>query len=106
MLRANSWVRVLVCVVAVIWMGLSISRGANLPSTGLVGVVKSTDGKPIERVAVSAQGHGKTFSTSVYTDRDGEYYFPPLETGQYRIRAQAVGFEQGRAAQAISPGKK
>ena len=104
--RFHSWFRILGFLVVLLWVGLPVSQTATLPSTGLMGTVKSLDGKPMEGVAVSAQGQGKTFSTSVYTNRDGEYYFPPLDAGQYRIWAQAVGFEAARSEQAISPGKR
>jgi len=82
------------------------SKAAPAPSTGLVGTVKSSDGKPMEGVTVSARAQDKNTTTSVYTDQKGEYYFPPLDAGQYRIWAQAVGFELTRTEQAITPGKK
>ncbi|OFW27504.1 MAG: hypothetical protein A3J28_01695 [Acidobacteria bacterium RIFCSPLOWO2_12_FULL_60_22] len=104
--RFNRLGRILGLLVALLWVRLPASQSAPLPSTGLMGTVKSSDGKPLEGVAVSAQAEGKTFTTSVFTNRDGEYYFPPLEGGQYRIRAQAVGFEIARGDQAITSGKK
>ncbi len=102
----NGFVRVLCFLAAVFWVGLPVSQTASLPSAGLMGTVKSSDGKPLEGVAVSARAKDKTFSTSVYTNQDGEYFFPPLDDGQYRIWAQAVGFEMARSEQAISSGKK
>lgn len=72
-------------------------RGDTTGGEGLRGTVKSSDGKPMEGVSVSAQGQGKTFTTSVFSDSSGEYYFPPLESGNYRVWAQAVGFEADRS---------
>src|SRR5262245_33287309 len=67
----------------------------------LSGTIKSATGKPLGGVAVSAQPDGKTFTKSVYSDENGEFYFPPFEApfqpGKYRVWAQAVGFERANA---------
>ena len=92
-----------------LWVGVPVSsqnRTGSLPSTGLMGTVKSSDGKPLEGVPVSAKAQGSTMTTSVWTNQNGDYYFPPLPDGQYRIWAQAVGFEFTRAEQAVASGKK
>ena len=86
--------------------GLSATQVASLPSTGLMGTVRSSEGKPLEGVPVSAKAQGSTITTSVYTNQNGEYYFPPLLDGQYRIWAQAVGFELARSEQMVSSGRK
>src|ERR1019366_587907 len=52
-----------------------------------------TDGKPLEGVGVSARNSSKTYTTTVYTNQAGIYSFPQLEEGQYKIWAQAVGFD-------------
>ena len=57
----------------------------------------STDARPLEGIAVSARAHGKTYTTTVFTDEEGKYYFPPMQSGHYQLWAQAVGFETGRA---------
>ena len=79
-------------------------QGAS-DSEGLRGTVKSSDGSLLEGVAVSAQGQGKTFTTSVYTNQDGAYYFPPLESGAYRVWAQAVGFDADRSELTVASGE-
>jgi virginiamycin B lyase len=86
--------------------GHSAAQTASLSDTGLTGTVKSSDGKPLEGISVSAKAQGSTITTSVYTNQNGEYYFPPLPKGQYRIWAQAVGFELTRTEDLISSGKK
>lgn len=100
--------RFIVCLVAVMSVvaasGLStMARSPAQPrssgatsDTMLFGTVKSAGGQLLEGVVVSARGDGKHITTSVYTDDRGRYYFPPLEKGQYRVWAQAVGFETGR----------
>ncbi len=91
---------------ACLWLGLPDSlQTQTLPGGGLTGTVKSFDGKPMEGVAVSARAQGKTVTTSVWTNQNGEYDFPPLEDGQYRIWAQATGFDRGLSEQAVTPGK-
>jgi virginiamycin B lyase len=91
---------------AVLWMSLPLLRSAALPSTGLAGAVKSSDGKPLEGVAISARGEDANFSVSVFTNHAGEYYFPSLTDGRYRVWAQAVGYETARGEQAIVSGKR
>ena len=55
-------------------------------------------------VTVSAKAEGATITTSVYTDESGNYYFPPLPDGKYRVWAQALKFET-RARQRVALGK-
>jgi len=102
--RMGGLFRMMGFLTALFWVGLAASHSANLPSTGLVGTVKSSDGKPLEGVAISARASDKTFTTSVYTNQEGEYYFPSLADGQYRVWAQAVGFDIARAEQTIATG--
>ena len=47
----------------------------------LSGAVKSLEGNPLEGVTVSIRGEGKTFVTSVFTNQQGIYVFPPVEKG-------------------------
>ena len=47
--------------------------------SALSGSVKSSDGKPLEGVGVSARGASETFTTTVYTDESGRYSFPADE---------------------------
>ena len=56
----------------------------------LTGTITSASGAPIEGVAVSAQVAGHALTTSVYTGADGRYFFPPMNSNDYRVWAQAV----------------
>ncbi len=68
----------------------------------LWGTITSTSGETLEGVTVSARSLGRNVTTSVFTDSDGEYYFPPLEAGRpYKVWAQAQAFEAGRADVAL-----
>jgi virginiamycin B lyase len=77
------------------------SRGSAV----IHGTVKSADGAAMEGVIVSARAAGRSFTTSVFTDRQGSYAFPSLDGGQYKVWAQAVGFEAGRAELAVAGGR-
>jgi virginiamycin B lyase len=79
----------------------------SAPATAILsGTVKSSDGKPLEGVGVSTRSAAETFTTTVYTDQSGRYSFPPLSSGQYKIWAQAVGFETAMADAVLAGGSK
>ena len=73
------------------------SAGKSTVPTLLLGNIHGVNGQAMEGVAVSARPVGGTVTTSVYTDEQGNYYFPVLSQGKYRVWTQAVGFEAGRA---------
>ena len=98
-------------LISIVWLtpaALSAGSTAAESPSGVVlaGKVTSSDGKPLEGVAVSAQAHNKTFTTTVYTDGKGEYFFPPLDDGRYRTWAQAVSFEAARAELNVEAGQE
>src|SRR5437588_251450 len=77
------------------------ASGAASPSSrsslsSLMGTIRDADGKLLNGVPVSAQASDQTFTTSVYTDDKGEYVFPTLPGGDYKVWAQAVGFSTAR----------
>ena len=69
---------------------------ASVTST-LAGSIRAADGKALDGVPVSAQAVDKTITTTVFTDEQGQYFFPTLESGPHRVWAQAVGYETARA---------
>ena len=87
---------ILITVAAIALRGISLAQAPS-SDTGLTGMVRSSEGKSLEGVGVSARAYNKTYTTTVYTDEDGKYFFPPLEQGSYQAWAQAVGFERGSA---------
>ena len=58
----------------------------------LSGAITSVAGEKLGGVTVSAKADGSTITTTVFTDSDGRYYFPPLPAGKYRVWAQALSF--------------
>jgi hypothetical protein len=43
-------------------------------------------------VTVSAKAEKSPITTSVFTDESGNYYFPPLPNGKYKVWAQALTY--------------
>src|SRR5499425_2275327 len=72
----------------------------------LAGAITSASGQKLEGVTVSAKRDGTTITTSVYTDQDGNYYFPPLADGKYQVWAQALGFETAKGSVDLSAVKR
>ena len=58
--------------------------------------ITSAAGEKLGGVTVSAKPAGGTVTTTVFTDENGDYYFPPLPAGKYRVWAQAVSFETAK----------
>ena len=77
--------------------GLWLTPVSYSSQTLLRGSVTSPDGGPLEGIAVSARANGTTYTTTVFTDEEGKYYFPPMQRGHYQLWAQAVGFKTARA---------
>lgn len=72
----------------------------------LSGAITASSGQKLDGVTVSAKMVGSTITTSVYTDADGNYYFPPMPAGKYSVWAQALGFEQNKAEVDLSANKR
>jgi streptogramin lyase len=75
----------------------SLGAPAGKSQPILNGIVRGPDGNPMEGVTVSAAAVNGTITASVFTDTQGHYYFPVAPAGKYRVWAQAVGYQAGRA---------
>jgi len=64
----------------------------------LTGSVASAAGQKLEGVLVSAKKEGSTITTNVYTDLNGEYFFPAMADGKYQVWAQSLGFKTAKGA--------
>src|SRR5262245_52135763 len=64
----------------------------------LGGAITSASGQKLEGVTVSAKRDGSTITTTVYSDQDGNYYFPPMADGKYQVWTNALGFETAKGA--------
>ena len=74
--------------------------------TLLSGTVKSADGTAMGGVTVSAKPDGGTITTTVFTDAGGQYYFPALPAGHYRVWAQALSFKTAKGEVDLSANLK
>jgi virginiamycin B lyase len=72
----------------------------------LSGTVSQVAGGKLDGVTVSAKKIGSTITTSVYTDADGNYYFPPMPDGSYKVWAQALGFARSDAEVNLTSAKR
>jgi streptogramin lyase len=72
----------------------------------LSGTIKSADGTALGGATVSARLDGSNIVTSVFADESGNYYFPPLATGKYKVWAQAITFDTGRGDVDLSAAKR
>jgi streptogramin lyase len=70
----------------------------------LSGTVVSANGEKMAGVTVSAKTG--TITTSVFTDKAGNFQFSPLPEGSYRVWAQALGYQTARTALDLSGDRK
>ncbi len=82
---------------AVVVAGLTtFAAPASAADELLSGTIASASGEKMGGVSVSAKAEGSVTTTTVYTDEAGEYYFPALPSGKYKVWAQAVSFETAK----------
>jgi hypothetical protein len=94
--RKRERVLITIAVVSAVWLTALFSTTSRAAGeTVLTGRITAASGGPMEGIIISARRFGRTFTTSVYTDAAGEYYFPHMEEGKYTIWAQAVGYDAG-----------
>ena len=74
--------------------------------TVLTGTIKSAAGEVLGGVTVSARAEGANVVTTVFTDEAGNYYFPPMADGKYKVWAQAITFDTGRGDIALGTAKR
>lgn len=75
---------------------LALATAPAFADAILSGAVTAASGEKMGGVTVSAKAEGSTITTTVFTDADGHYYFPPLPAGKYRVWAQALSFATGK----------
>jgi streptogramin lyase len=79
------------------FLSTAFAPGTALAADALLaGTITSVSGEKMGGVTVSAKADGATVTTTVFTDAAGNYYFPPLPTGKYRVWAQALSFETAK----------
>ena len=84
-------------LVAIASLAALVAPGAARAADALLaGTISAASGEKMGGVTVSAKPAGGTVTTTVFTDAAGDYYFPPLPAGKYRVWAQALSFETAR----------
>jgi streptogramin lyase len=76
---------------------LGLAGTAQAADQILSGAITSAAGQKLGGITVSAKREGSTITTNVYTDETGNYFFPALPAGKYRVWAQGLSFETGKA---------
>src|SRR5215510_13982657 len=79
---------------------------ASAADQQLSGSITGATGQKLDGVVVSAKKEGSTITTSVYTDAQGDYYFPAMPEGKYNVWAQALGFEQNKVSVDLNANKR
>ncbi len=74
------------------------SLSAQAADVVLSGTISSGSGQKMVGATVSAKQDGSSITTSVYTDEQGNYYFPPMPAGKYQVWAQTLSFEMTKNA--------
>src|SRR5499426_3844021 len=87
----------LATLIAIMGAAMGLAAGANAGDAILSGTITSAAGEKLGGVTVSAKPAGGTVTTTVFTDASGDYYFPPLPAGKYRVWAQAISFQTAKA---------
>src|SRR5215472_19044548 len=96
----------LLATAAAVVTGLVMTASAQAADQQLSGTITAASGQKLDGVPVSAKREGSTITTSVYTDAQGNYYFPPMAAGKYKVWAQALGFERNNADVDLSANKR
>jgi len=101
-IMTNLRCQLLASVASVVLVGAASTASADQLLTGSI---TSASGQKLEGVQVSAKMEGATITTSVYTDLNGEYFFPAMADGKYRVWAQALGFETSKGEVELTAAK-
>jgi len=96
--RVHFWLKFMALAAAVFAFAAFFPEIGHASPDGslLTGSIKSSAGAKMGGVTVSAKAEGSSITTSVFTDEEGAYYFPPMAAGQYQVWAQADGFDTAR----------
>ncbi len=92
--------------VAVAVLALVALTPARAADQILSGMVKSSSGEAMGGVTVSAKPADGTITTTVFTDEAGNYYFPPLPAGTYRVWAQALSYQTAKGEVDLAANRK
>ncbi|TAM81923.1 MAG: tetratricopeptide repeat protein [Acidobacteria bacterium] len=75
----------------VLWFALSIGLLAQTPGGFIAGTVRTIAGASIPHAEIIARSSGGQVVASVQTDDRGDFQFPPLQPGTYRLDVEFTG---------------
>jgi virginiamycin B lyase len=104
--RTTQCAALTVMMAATVALGTVFISGPLYADTLLSGTVKSSDGKAMGGVTVSAKPDGGTITTTVLTDDGGKFYFPSLPSGNYRVWAQALSYQTAKGTVELAANRK
>src|SRR5215467_4576217 len=84
--------RRLVCLCA-ITLSLAIPLGAQFQRGSIIGTISDQSNSMISTAKVTLKNLGTNEERSAVTDERGDYSFPSLLPGTYRVTAEAAGFK-------------
>jgi hypothetical protein len=93
MQNTNQFAVTIAIALAIIFGTMTFVPGAADADSLLTGAITSATGEKMDGVIVSVKAEGSTITTSVFTDESGNYYFPSLPDGKYRVWAQALTYQ-------------
>jgi virginiamycin B lyase len=93
-------------LIAIAALGAAFISTAHAADVVLSGAIKSAAGEKLGGVTVSAKGEGQPITATVFTDESGDYYFPPMPAGKYRVWAQALTFDIAKSSVDLSAAKR
>ena len=92
-----------ITALAAVLLALSFAAPVFAATTGLVRGKITVDGEPAASATVLIQGEGSLFRTT--TDAKGDYVFPQVPYGTYRVIAQVKGVPQLQVIVNVSSGR-
>lgn len=95
MQKTNQFTVAITTALTIIFGAMTFVPSAANADSLLTGAITSAGGEKMGGVTVSAKANKSTITTSVFTDDAGNYYFPPLPNGRYRLWAQALTYQTG-----------
>src|SRR5690242_17282836 len=89
---------------ALVFLFLSATSLAQVPSGGLRGVVRDESDAVIPKAEVSVTNSGTGFRVIAPTNSDGTYAITALPAGEYVVRINADGFRTSELRGIVSAG--
>src|SRR6266404_5286972 len=90
--------KIVIRVVAVVFVSLCLMLKAQAGEAGLSGIVKDSSGKPIQGAEIRIQGSDANKTGKIHTKDNGRYNYPELEAGTYSVTLLVNGVTKASIA--------